>query len=209
MNHDQHLEGIIAELPYWPSVSYLANLTNVKLLLLENCEHFVKSSNRNRCWITGANGVQLLSIPIAGGRSHKQLYNEVQIDSSKTWRRQHWHSIQSAYGKSPFFEFYAADLSAFYQQSENHLWTFNLQLLTWILQKLGMHLSIQKTEFFQLDHHLPDYRQSTPWRRKELAPYYQCFSEKHGFQTDLAALDLLLNLGPQASNAYLAQVLRK
>jgi len=206
VNHDQHLKEIIAELPYWPSASYLANLANTKLLLLENCEHFVKSSNRNRCWIAGANGALLLSIPISGGRSHKQLYREVLTDDAKAWRRQHWQSIKSAYGKSPFFEFYEAEIQALYTANDSLLWDFNLKLLHWLLAKLGMQLPIQCTETFLGMHPENDCRLYGPWQRREIPAYYQCFSEKNGFQTDMAALDLLCNLGPQGARQYLAKL---
>lgn len=193
-------------MPYWPSVSYLANLANAKLLLLENCEHFVKSSNRNRCWIAGANGSLLLSIPIAGGRSHKQLYSEVRVDDTKPWRRQHWQSIKSAYGKSPFFEFYEAELEAMYSSSSKQLWEFNLSLLNWLLKKLDIQPDIHPTKVFAPVEHQNDFRLYVPWQLAKLPPYYQCFSEKNGFQSDMAGLDLLFNLGPMASRQYLARL---
>lgn len=206
MNHDQHLEEIIAELPYWPSVSYLANLANAKLLLLENCEHFVKSSNRNRCWIAGANGPMMLTVPISGGRSHKQLYREVVPDDSKSWRRQHWQSIKSAYGRSPFFEYYETEIHKLYASNESTLWEFNLKLLNWLLGKLGMQLQIQYTKDFHHPHTNHDFRLYATWRRTEMPSYYQCFAEKNGFQSDMAALDLLCNLGPQGAKHYLAKI---
>ena len=206
MNHDHHLREIIAELPYWPSVSYLANLTNAKLLLLENCEHFVKSSNRNRCWIAGANGPLQLSIPIAGGRSHKQFYREALTDASKAWRRQHWHSIQSAYGKSPFFEFYELELASIYTSDENKLWEFNLLLIKWILEKLTLRPAIAYTDCFRPQYEQNDYRLYGTWQRSELPSYYQCFSEKTGFLSDMAGLDLLFNLGPQGAVSYLLKI---
>ncbi len=209
MNHDQHLATIIAELPYWPSISYLANLTNAKLLLLENCEHFVKSSNRNRCWIAGPNGALLLTIPISGGRSHKQLYREVVAENTKSWRRQHWQSIKSAYGKSPFFEYYEDELATMYYDQENQLWAINLHLLKWLLQKLRLHVEIQQTKDFLHQYEQDDCRLYAAWKRLDLPAYYQCFSEKNGFLSDLAGIDLLFNLGPEAARAYLTRIAKQ
>lgn len=195
-------------LPYQASISYLTKLTNHPLLFLEKQEHFVKASSRNRCFIFGANGIQLLSIPVLGGRSHKQAYQHTQIDHRQNWQRQHWQSLQSAYGKSPFFEYYETELGGLYQVKHNLLWDWNLSLLSWLFNSLRVQIEPAFTEVYEK--HLStgtDFR-AIPLRDPSPSnpPYYQCFSEKHGFITDLAGIDLLFNLGPSAAWEYLRQL---
>jgi hypothetical protein len=196
-------DTILAELPYWPSVSYLAKITIHKRLLLEKCEHFVKSSNRNRCFISSANGIQLLTIPIAGGRSHKQPYAETLIDHRLPWQRQHWHAIESAYGKSAFFEYYHPELKPLYEQSTEKLWEFNEQLLRWLLKKLQIEVEVDYSKSYVKSIPGLDARTSKGPHQNELPPYYQVFANKNGFLSDMAGMDLLFNLGPRAAKAYL------
>ena len=193
------------ELQYLPGVSYLTKLANKPMVLLENCEHFVKSSARNRTAIYSANGKQLLTVPIAGGRSHKQLYAQTPIAYQNDWPKQHWFSIKSAYGKSPYFEYYETELERLFAERPALLWDWNLAWTLWLLNKLGLKTQLGLTEKF-----LPDYPAGLDWRNFEkkelttsLAPYYQCFSEKNGFLPNLSGLDLLLNLGPRQAHQYL------
>lgn len=202
--HSNSLEDtILAELPYWPSVSYLTKITIHKRLLLEKCEHFVKSSNRNRCFIGSANGIQLLTIPIAGGRSHKQPYAETLIDQRLPWKRQHWHAIESAYGKSAFFEYYQHELKQIYEQSPENLWDFNEKLLQWLLKKLQIQIIIDCSSSYEKTVACQDIRSSKGPLQKQLPSYYQVFADKNGFLSDLSGMDLLFNLGPMAAKAYL------
>lgn len=206
MHSNSFEDTVLAELPYWPSVSYLAKITIHKRLLLEKCEHFVKSSNRNRCFIGSANGIQLLTIPIAGGRSHKQPYAETLIDQRLPWQRQHWHAIESAYGKSAFFEYYQHELRKLYELSPPNLWEFNEQLLHWLLKKLQMEVEVDYTKTYDKTAACLDARTSKGPLQRLLPSYYQVFADKNGFLTDLAGIDLLLNLGPKAAKAYLLAV---
>jgi hypothetical protein len=196
---------IIMELQYLPGVSYLTKIANKPMVLLENCEHFVKSSARNRTAICSANGKQLLTVPIAGGRSHKQLYTQTPISYQTDWRKQHWFSIKSAYGKAPFFEFYELELEALFKQQPALLWDWNLMWTEWLLKKLGIQTKLGWTEKFVATYppHL-DYRNFEKTNHIDpTSPYYQCFSTRFGFLANLSGLDLLLNLGPQQAHQYL------
>ena len=51
-----------------------------------------------------------------GNSDKKMPIRDVTIDYSKSWQKIHWKSIESAYRLSPCFEFYADDLSGFYEK---------------------------------------------------------------------------------------------
>lgn len=196
---------IVTELPFLPEVGYLTKIANKPLVLLEKCEHFVKSSTRNRTWIANANGKQLLSIPIAGGRSHKQRIDETRIDYSLPWRDQHLKSIQSAYGKAAYFEYYYDELQAIYLDKPELLWAWNERLYRWLLKTVQLNVHIDYTKAY-----VPNYEPAIDQRTIKNAasvlenpPYYQCFQERHGFISGLSALDLLFNLGAKGAHQYL------
>ena len=99
-------------LDYWKTILEAHNLG--KEVILEANENFNKQSYRNRTYILGANGKLALTVPVQKG-SQKTLITEVKIDYSADWNRQHWQSIKSAYGKSPFFIHYADFLEPIYE----------------------------------------------------------------------------------------------
>ena len=192
----------ILYLPYLPNIIWLQNFLQHDSILIEQHENFVKSSNRNRSEIAGANGKQLLTIPIVGGRDHHQSYQLVRIASVTNWQKIHWQSIVSAYGSAPYFEFYAHAFQPFYEQKCELLFDFNLRLLGIVLSVL----KIQKpytgtTAYKKLHTDVQDFRAikndlptiSTP-------RYYQVFEDRNGYFSNLSALDLIFNLGPQAKD---------
>src|SRR5947209_971778 len=66
-------------LPYLPNIAWFSCILQRDTILIEREENFIKSTHRNRAEIAGANGKQLLSIPVHGGRDHHQKYKETII----------------------------------------------------------------------------------------------------------------------------------
>jgi hypothetical protein len=196
---------IVLELQYLPDIGYLTKLANRGEVLLENCESFVKSSSRNRTQIATANGRQMLSIPIQGGRSHHQRYRDAQIDYRQSWQRLHLNSIQTAYGKSPFYEYYRDELNAHFAKKPAFLWDWNYTLMQWICDKYKFSTRFVLTESYEKNYPAGvDYRdQHKTLSTGNQTPYHQCFSSKTGFLSGLSGIDLLFNLGPSEGRQYL------
>jgi len=128
---------LLIELQYFtPVIGYstLIKNTNIEFCLYEN---YQRRSFRNRCIIAGANGPISLSIPIAGGRNKKALYKDVKIDYTTDWQQQHWRSIFSAYGNSPWFFHYADSLEKLFSQKADFLFDWNFLCLDWVNRSIG------------------------------------------------------------------------
>lgn len=194
----------VIELPYLPNVIWFRNFLKHENISIEQQENFVKSTFRNRCEIAGANGRQKLSIPIVGGRDHHQLYKNVRIDNSVPWQKVHWQSIRSAYGNSPFFEFYNERFYPFYVKEFEFLFEFNHQLLKTLLNILKTEKVFALTSVFEKQpENVIDIR-----REKEVEitkRYYQPFEERNGFLSNLSVIDVIFNLGPQAKEYLLTR----
>lgn len=190
---------------YLPPVYYFKSLINSENVVLDVNEFFIKQTYRNRCTILGANGTQDLIVPIKN-RNSKMRMKDVEIANNENWQKNHWKSIESAYRKSPFFEYYEHDLNSFYSTKKyTNLVAFNSELVTKINQLLNLKIELQFTEdYFQKTPLDMDYRTAISPKNKQLIfnqkEYIQVFSDKLGFQSNLSIVDLLFNEGPNSLN---------
>lgn len=194
------------------------------VIYIEASENYQKQSFRNRCRFYAADGVQDLNIPVIHeGGTHKLPISEIRIDWSKPWFQQHERAIISAYRTSAYFEYYMDEFFAIYAGKPEKLIDLNTSLLRFLLDKTGIAAEIRFTSGFSRDGsqaledgsivQCEDLREVIHPKRsntilKDLGlekPYFQVFSQKHGFQSDLSAIDLLFNEGPD-SVVYLKKI---
>lgn len=95
---------------------------------------FQPSSLFTRMQILGANGPIQLSIPVQKPEKNAPLSN-IFIDYNQKWQNQHWRSLTSAYGKSPYFLYYESELRAMFEQQPERLVDFTLPFSLWLLQQ--------------------------------------------------------------------------
>ncbi|MFA6126958.1 MAG: WbqC family protein [Bacteroidales bacterium] len=191
----------------WLSTAYLGPVHYFRLLggaetaWIEACENFEKQSWRNRFRILSANGPIDLSIPIIKGHSIGQPIREVKVDYSMNWQKTHFRSVESAYRRSPYYEFLIDELCFIWEISPEYLFDYNLIIIKAILRLMKSHASIQLTQDFEKPGHYgeSDYRYSIHPKTKkqstgfEPVPYHQVFSDRFGFIQDLSVLDWLFN----------------
>lgn len=203
--------GVLLSSAYLPPIEYCAFLTQDEIWI-ERCENFQKQSFRNRTVVLTANGTQTLSVPVIHNR-FKEPVEQTRIEYVTPWQRSHWRTIESAYGGSPFFLYYQDAFRPFYEKRYEYLFDFNLQITQMILEILNIPSKIKLTlDYKALSDN--DLRTIIHPRRKSEAgypflypePYYQVFSCKYGFISNLSILDLIFNMGPESTsylqNAY-------
>lgn len=193
---------LLTELQYNPCILYFQKAFEADELLFEAQEHYQKQSYRNRCHILTPQGVVPLSVPVVKGNS-KTLITDLQIDYSQRWIDIHWRTIQSAYGNAPFFEFYADYLLDVYAQKPKFLFDLNMDLFKLFVKFLKLNKPIRLTQTYVTTHEAPvlDWRDTLHPKKEadnlHLMPYRQVFGKQ--FASNLSILDLLFNLGPEAS----------
>ncbi len=198
---------------YMPPIPFFAYLIRSERAYLEKHDHYRKQTFRNRCHIYGANGKQSLSIPVVKVPG-KQCTGDVHIDYSENWQQQHWASICSAYGKTPFFEFLKDDIQPFYEERYTSLWEYNKAIILTLLQALEIPCDLRATTSYCEDSEAGclDTRQlifpkgnSLHHNSSYTSPvYHQIFLKKHGFLPDLSMLDLMMNKGPESVGILLS-----
>lgn len=193
---------------YFGPVQWYQKLAGSDTVYLEQHDHFIKQTYRNRCVIATTQGPQALTVPVEspqGLRIDKTELKDVRISDHGAWRHLHWHALQSAYGESPFFEFYADDLRPFFEKRWDFLFDFNLAITRKMCELLDIEPHIELTEaYLPCTEDAVDYRDAIrpkhplPDASFTPRPYYQVYQQKFGFLPNLSILDLLFNEGNEA-----------
>ena len=152
----------------------------------------------------------ILSLPIESEGKKQTDIKNIRISEHGNWQHQHWHSIESAYYSSPYFEFYQDDLKPFFDQKPRFLAELNESIRVKLFELLGIPGTVHFTTDYLHEGHLPDgwtdFRNLiSPKKDPETTdpdftakPYYQVFDYKFGFLPNLSILDLLFNMGPES-----------
>lgn len=153
--------------------------------IIDNGERWQKQTERNRCIIATANGTQMLTVPVSVPTKEGNITTgDILISDHGNWRHLHWNALSSAYGMSPFFDYYADDIKPFFSEKWELLADYNLAVTKKMIELLGGD-DILRQKTFQ-----------KPSDKTEIKPYYQTFQKRHGFIQNLSILDLLFNEGP-------------
>jgi hypothetical protein len=200
---------VLFETQYFPC-TYLFAATAGHELVLEQHEHYQKRSLRNKCIIANSHGIQCLTIPLKKGKHEQQPINEVQISYQDKWQRNHLQSIQSAYGKSPYFDHYYQEIEDLYSQTTVFLFEFNLNIIHYFCSRLHLANPSLSLDFKPQDIWKDESSKITVANFQEFGPvpsYSQVFEDRLGFLANLSILDLLFCCGPAATT--LLQVSRE
>lgn len=188
--------NILLPSAYFGSVGWYARL--LQGAAIEHSDSYQKQTCRNRCRIATVAGAQRLTVPVgrdAEGRAH--------ISDHGSWRRVHWQALLSAYGESPFFDYYADDLRPFFEPGWDLLYDFNLDIARAILRLMDIDMDIKTTTAYApapaatLDLRSCSDPQWGLWPAGA-RPYYQVYADRIGFLPGLSILDLLFNMGLEA-----------
>jgi len=203
-------QHVLLSTTYFGPIQWYQKLYRAESVLVEQWESFQKQTYRNRCLIATTQGIQALTVPVERGNATSQvrhlstmLIKDIRISNHGNWRHLHWNALQSAYGESPFFEYYQDDVRPFFEKRWDFLLDFNEQIRQTLCELIDIQPRVAFTEDYQplADN---DYREAI--RPKHTAPdpdfvprpYYQVYQQKHGFLENLSILDLLFNMGPES-----------
>ena len=193
---------VLLSTTYFGPVQWYQKLHRADVVQIEKWESFIKQTYRNRCLIATTNGIQTLTVPIV--RNESPLIKDIRISDHGNWRHLHWNALQSAYGESPFFEYYQDDIRPFFEKRWDYLLDYNEAICQKMCELIDIQPSIQySSDFVAEPNNVSDYRiainpkHPIPDADFTPKPYYQVYSSKHGFLSNLSVLDLLFNMGPE------------
>jgi hypothetical protein len=128
----------------------------------------------------------------------KQLINHVKIDNTVAWQRNHWRSIESAYNRSAFFEYYKDDLKHLFDTKYEFIYGFNMATFQYLCKQFKIVTNISVSDSYKVNYGEVDFRNLSNENVYSNITYRQVFMYKHAFVPYTSALDLLFNLGPQS-----------
>ena len=181
---------------------YFGNVGYWKTIIVEQGLSFAtqrtipKKSYANRTVILMANGIQTLTVPLIGGRGSHTPYQELEISYAENWMAKHKMALQSAYAKSPYYEYYMPYFELILNTKHSRLAGLNAALFTEMARVLKMKVEWKESERLPSINFIPNHFNT------KLSEYPQVFRYKFPFHPDLSILDLLFCIGPQA-NRYL------
>ena len=194
---------------YLAPVSWYLAAFRTDSVIINDAEPYVKQTFRNRCCIAMPDGPQNLIVPVEAAPNHTPV-RDIRISEHGRWRHHHWNALRTAYGKSPFFEYYADDFAPFYQtRRHDFLIDFNAdlhRLITAFIEQedLVPPFTPPSSNIHDVTRSNKVSLSSFPDITAPMKPYYQVFADRLGFLPDLSIVDLLFNMGPE-SLLYLRQ----
>lgn len=186
---------------YLPSIEYMSLFLKTENASIELFETYQKQSCRTRCNVLTANGVQTLTVPVIKTNGNHTLTKDIEISYKESWQQVHLRCLESAYRKSAYFDYYFPYFEKIYKQKFNTLIELNEFCIKAILKLLKAKKEIIYTTDFEKIIDEKDYRialSKNEVNKIEMPKYYQVFSDRHGFISNLSIIDLLFNEGPNS-----------
>lgn len=152
----------------------------------------------HRFSIADTHGRLDLTVPIAKPQSSRCTWGDIELSDHGRWWDIHRVALESAYGRTPYFEFYIDPLLPMLTEGVTERFPRLRDLSEawdgWIRQKL----------LIPARSPLPDAGERpvclniSPDLSVDIPPYRQIRQEQLGFIGGLSVLDLIFNLGPEA-----------
>lgn len=193
---------ITLPLRYYGSVSYYAAMAAYGRCEIAVDDIFDKRLKEvHRCEVADTHGRVQLTVPIS--KPHGILrakWGDIKLSSHGMWWHVHRVTLESAYGRTPFFEFYIDRFLPFLNQGVMESYPTIASL------DLAIDAVIREILLIETDVTTSLGGEFSAVKLMPQLPYYQVREGRHGFIPDLSVLDLIFNLGPEAP-LYLKRVL--
>lgn len=139
---------LLTELPFLPSLYYCSFLCRFSGLRIEAQENYNKGSFRNKTIIKSNQGSRYLNVPLQQGKHRGEPIQEVRISFDESWKQNLEKTLQSEYGKYPYFEIYFEDMRTMLPtEAPHYFFPLSLNFFTWILRSLELYSPSLTTKY--------------------------------------------------------------
>jgi len=211
---------------YLPWIGFFHKVASADLLVLADHVQYSRRGITNRNVIKGPAGPVRLTVPVLTSGQPGVVISEARIDNASPWRRSHWRTIQTCYGRAPHFASHAEFFESLLAREWTRLAPLNEEIIRYMMRAFGIEKRILRSselrpegaktelvvslcrltgaEVYLSGTGARKYMDEDACRRAGLTVRYQQFRhpvypQLHGpFLPNLSALDLLFNVGSQA-----------
>ena len=190
------------------SIGYYALMASHKDVVIDRyCRYDKRRKLMHRYDIADVNGRLTLTVPITKPRIGA-TWNEAGVSAHGGWWNIHKVALWSAYGRTPFFEYYIDEFMPYLQPRDGSqpesLMDLNTGIDTVIRRILGIDSNVrynltdkEKELLKNEDASIIDHRASN-FDLEKWVEYYQVRATQQGFIPNLTILDLIFNMGPES-----------
>ena len=189
------------------SIGYYALLASHKNVVIDRyCRYDKRRKLMHRYDIADVNGRLTLTVPITKPRIGA-TWNDAGVSAHGGWWNIHKVALWSAYGRTPFFEYYIDELMPYLQPRDGvqpeSLMDLNTGIDAIIRRIAGIESNVryeltaeEKELITNGDKSIIDHRNSN-FELEQPIEYYQVRATQQGFIPNLTMLDLIFNMGPE------------
>lgn len=186
------------------SISRYALIAATDKSIVDTAARFDKRfKSTHRTTIADVNGPMRLTLPIGKPESlTRATWGDIRLSDHGQWWHLHLTALESAYGRTPFFEYYIDNFAPFFKNEAiidyDSLVNFDRGLEDVICHILGIeapeYRPLSRKDYTEAS--AVDFSHTEP--QFEIPPYYQVRADRLGFLPDMSVVDLIFNLGPEA-----------
>ena len=181
---------MILPIRFCPSASYYAAIVqSASPVIINTATRFDKCCKAaHRCVIADTRGKLELTVPVA--KPYGATWSDCAVSLHGNWWETMRVALESAYGRTPFFEYYADDFLPLIASPQR--FTSIADLCCDFDKAIRRALTVTTPVYYQ------PAPSCSPIPEMAIPPYYQVRERQLGFIPDLSILDLIFNLGPEA-----------
>lgn len=97
---------VISQPRLFPGLHFLHRMMVADLFVILDSVQFNPRHEENRAKLKTARGGEWLTVPMRKA-NREQLIRDTPVDTSRPWQRKAWGTIQTLYGKTPYFKMHA------------------------------------------------------------------------------------------------------
>lgn len=190
-------ETIVLPLRYCGNIAYYAAMAAYGRAVVCSDALFDKREKAvHRCDIADTHGPVQLTVPVA--KPHgiaRARWSDVRVSDHGAWWHVHRVTLESAYGRTPFFEFYIDRFLPFLSPEVMEKCP-TIASLDLALDEVVRSILMIPTEVIADGSDVAAVVR--PHGFTDFPSYYQVRADRQGFIPNLSILDLIFNLGPEA-----------
>lgn len=129
---------------FLPYLGHFAKIAASDVFVYLDTVSYSKWGWKSRNKIRTSGGSLWLVVPILTHGHHNQVLNQIKIDNSQKWRKEHLKAIEMSYSKAPYFESYIDFFRDIYKKEWTYLSDLNESLIRFFIKELGIDVEFVK-----------------------------------------------------------------